>query len=146
MSAVLSSVGVFALGGFGWAVTSFAGRPFRQFFDLRGEVIHKSVLYANVAAIEKESVDGSVAPVEISEGDLDRLREAQDVFRDLAARMRAFALNESFAVGLVTMCGYDPMEASTRLLGMEGTLRRYGQARNDAKEALEKALHFRTTA
>src|SRR5258707_9490264 len=103
-------------------------------------------MYANVAAVEKESLDGSVESQEIGDDDLKRLREAQSVFRDLAARMRAFALNETFAVGIVKMWGYDPMEASTALLGMEGTLHRYGRSRNEAKAALEKLLNFRTTA
>jgi hypothetical protein len=43
MSAVWNTVGVFLLGGLGWLATSFVGRPFRQFFDLRGEVIQQSV-------------------------------------------------------------------------------------------------------
>jgi len=43
MSAVWHTVGVFLLGGLGWLATSFVGRPFRQFFDLRGEVIQQSV-------------------------------------------------------------------------------------------------------
>jgi hypothetical protein len=146
MAGVWSTVGVFALGGVGWVVASFVGRPIRQFFDLRGEVIHKSVLYANVAAVEKETSGGLVESQEIGDDDLKRLREAQSVFRDLAARMRAFALNETFAVGLVKMWGYDPMEASVALLGMEGTLHRYGRSRNDAKEALERVLNFLTTA
>jgi hypothetical protein len=54
VSTVWSTIGVLALGRIGWLVTSFVGRPFRQFFDLRSEVIHRSVLYANVAAIKKE--------------------------------------------------------------------------------------------
>jgi hypothetical protein len=144
MSGVWSTVGVFLLGGVGWLVTSFVGGPFRQFFDLRREVIHKSVLYANVSAAEKENPNGSIEPVEISEGEIKRLREAIDTFRDLAARMRALALNEPLAVGLVKLWGYDPMEASTRLLGVSNTLDKYGRNRSDAKEALERALQFRT--
>ena len=48
MPDVGGAVAAFALGGIGWAVTSFVGQPFRSFFDLRREVIHKSVLYDNV--------------------------------------------------------------------------------------------------
>jgi hypothetical protein len=134
----------FLLGGVGWLVISFVGGPFRQFFDLRREVIHKSVLYANVSAAEKENPDGSIEAVEISGGEIERLREAIDAFRDLAARTRALALNEPLAVWLVKFWGYDPMEASSRLLGVSNTLDKYGRSRNDAKEALERALHFRT--
>ena len=117
MSDVWSTVGVFLLGGVGWGVTSFGGGPFRRFFDLRSEVIHKAVLYANVAASYHEEAGSLVRrPVEISEGDRARLREAEDTFRDLAARMRAFALNEPFAVRLVWLWRYDPMQASICLL------------------------------
>jgi hypothetical protein len=146
MEGVWSSVGVFALGGVGWWVTSFIGRPFREFFDLRREVIHKSVLYSNVAAAQRESPDGSVTAREMAQGELDRLREAQGVFRDLAARMRAFALNELPAVWLVKKLGYDPMTASTRLIRVSNNLETYGRGRHDAAEALQKVLRFRTTA
>jgi hypothetical protein len=140
----LERSGVFLLGGVGWLATSFIGGPFRQFFDLRREVIHKSVLYANVSAAEKENSDGSIEPVEISEGEIERLREAIDAFRDLAARTRALALNEPLAVWLVKFWGYDPVEVSSRLLGVSNTMDKYGRNRSDAKEALERALQFRT--
>lgn len=67
MSDVWGAIGVFALGGVGWLVASFVGRPYRQFFDLRGEAIHKSMLYDNVFALEKEFPDGSIEQKEISE-------------------------------------------------------------------------------
>jgi hypothetical protein len=35
-----------------------------------GAVIHKSVLYANVVAAQREASDGSVRSVEMAEGDL----------------------------------------------------------------------------
>jgi hypothetical protein len=143
MTSLWGGVAVFLLGGVGWVATSFVGGPFRQFFDLRREVIHKSVLYANVPAAEKQNLDGSTEPVELSDNEIERLREAIDVFRDLAARMRALALNEPFAVWLVKLWGYDPKEASARLLGVSNTLDKYGLNRSDAKKALEGVLHFR---
>jgi hypothetical protein len=146
LSDVWSTVGVFALGGVGWLVTSFVGGPFRQFFDLRREIIHKSVLYANVSAVRRENADGSIGPMELADDEIKRLREAVDTFRDLAARMRALGLNEPLAVGLIGLWEYDPIEASTRLLGVSNTLNTYGRGRNDAKEALEKVLRFRTIA
>ena len=147
MSDVWSTVGVFLLGGVGWGVTSFGGGPFRRFFDLRSEVIHKAVLYANVAASYHEEAGSLVRrPVEISEGDRARLREAEDTFRDLAARMRAFALNEPFAVRLVWLWRYDPMQASICLLEVSNTIDTSGGTQFAAKGALEKSLHFRTEA
>ena len=144
MSGVWNSIAVFALGGFGWLVAHFVGQPFRQFYNLRGEVIHRSVLYDNVSALQKEFPDGSVERVDQSDDEIKRLRETQDVFRDLAARMRAFALNEQFSVWLVKKFGYDPMEASAALLRVSNTLHTYGNTRADAKKALEQALDFRT--
>jgi hypothetical protein len=58
--------------------------------------------------------------------------------------MRALALNDPLAVWLVKLWRYDPMEASTRLLGVSNTLDKYGSGRNDAKKALESILRFRT--
>ena len=145
MSGVWSTVGVFLLGGVGWVVTSLVGGPFRQFFNLRGEVIHKSVLYANVRAAKEQSADRTKA-IELTDYQAKRLHEAEETFRDLAARMRAFALNERLAVWLVKRWGYDPMKASSSLLAVEDTLRKFGRDRHDAKEALESVLRFRTTA
>jgi hypothetical protein len=70
-----------------------------------------------VAAVQKEFPNGSVKPVEISEEEFEGLREAQEVFRDLAARMRAFALNERLALWFVQW-RYDPWEASEALFGV----------------------------
>ncbi|SHG73029.1 hypothetical protein [Bradyrhizobium erythrophlei] len=144
MGEVWSTIGVFALGGVGWVATSFIGSPFRQFYDLRSEVIQKSVLYANVRASAKQDRPEYKSHVELDDADLDRLRKAQEEFRDLAARMRAFALNEPFAVRLVKWCGYDPLKASSALLGVSNTIDTYGLDRAAAAKALEKVLHFRT--
>ncbi len=146
MTDVWSAVGVFALGGVGWAVTSFVGQPFRQFFDLRNEVIHKSVLYANVRAAQKANADGMLEQIELDERGLERLGEAENCFRDLAARMRAFALNEPFAVRLVSLWEFDPMTASTALLAVSNTLHQFGGDRAAAKKQLEDVLRFRTDA
>ena len=59
--------------------------------------------------------------------------------------MRAFALNEPLAVWFVKRF-YDPMKASGALLGVEGSLHKYGGQRAAAKDELEKVLKFRTTA
>jgi hypothetical protein len=60
-------------------VTHFVAQPFRRFYDLRGEVIQKSVLYDNVSALRKELRDGSVEQVNQSEDEFKRLCEAQGV-------------------------------------------------------------------
>jgi hypothetical protein len=134
------------VGGVGWIVTSFVGQPFRRFFDLRNEVIHKSVLYANVRAAQQAHVDGTTEPRSLDTEELGRLREAEDTFRDLAARMHAFALNEPLAVRLVSLWKFDPMTASSALLGVSNTLHSYGGDRAAAKSRLENELRFKTEA
>ncbi|MEK9282828.1 hypothetical protein MTR72_24890 [Bradyrhizobium sp. ISRA442] len=146
MTDAWGTVGVFALGGIGWIVTSFVGQPFRRFFDLRNEVIHKSVLYANVRAAQQAKVDGTTEPVDVDDDERARLREAEDTFRDLAARMRAFALNERFAVWFVRLWRFNPMTASTALLAVSNTLHSYGKDRASAKSQLENELRFKTVA
>jgi hypothetical protein len=144
MAEIWGTIGAFTLGGFGWAATSFIGSPFRQFYDLRSEVIQKSVLYANVRAAAKQDRPDYKSHVELDDADMDRLRKAQEEFRGLAARMRAFALNEPFAVRLVKWCGYEPLKASSALLAVSNTIDTYGLDRANAAKALEQVLHFRT--
>jgi hypothetical protein len=144
MAEVWSTIGAFALGGVGWAVTSFIGGPFRQFYNLRSDVIEKSVLYANVRASAKQERPDYKSHVELDDAELDRLRKAQEEFRTLAARMRAFALNEPFAVRLVKWRGYDPLKASSALLGVSNTIDTYGLDRANAAQTVERLLRFRT--
>lgn len=144
MSGAWNTIGVLALGALVWFVTYFVGRPIRDFYDLRREVIHKSLLYANVTAAVREFPHGSVEQVEISEEEMKRLQEAQNAFRDLSARMRAFALNERLAVWVVKQ-QYDPWEASEALLRVSNTLYKFGSDRANAQSELERVLNFRIT-
>ena len=144
MSGAWNTIGVLALGALVWFVTYFVGRPIRDFYDLRREVIHKSLLYANVTAAVREFPRGSVEQVEISEEEMKRLQEAQNAFRDLSARMRAFALNERLAVWVVKQ-QYDPWEASEALLRVSNTLYKFGSDRANAQSELERVLNFRIT-
>jgi hypothetical protein len=144
MSEVWSTIGTFGLGGVGWLVTSFIGSPFRQFYDLRREVIQKSVLYANVRASAKQDRPDYKSHIELHVAEQDRLRKAQEEFRELAARMRAFALNEPFAAQLVKWRGYDPLKASSALLSVSNTIDTYGSDRAAAAKTLEQMLRFRT--
>jgi hypothetical protein len=136
MHSVWDTIGVFLLGGIGWLVASFVGRPVRHFVDLRGEVIQRSVLYGNVAALKQESPNGSIKQIDLSDEEIKRLREAEGVFRDLAARMRAFALNERVAVWLVN-CGTIRGKQAKRFLGYpthctntEAPARKHGRRSN----------------
>lgn len=103
------------------------------------------MLYDNVhAAAKQRESDGYRSHVELTEVELDRLRKAQAEFRDLAARMRAFALNEALTVWFVKLWHYDPLEASAALLAVSNTIDAYGPDRDGAKKKLEQVLRFRT--
>jgi len=63
----------------GWFATDFLARPIRQFFQLRGEICEAAVMFDNVRA-----------------GDVTRLKEARDAFRELGARMLAFGIGRDW--------------------------------------------------
>jgi hypothetical protein len=88
----------FVLGAIGaalaWLLTEFVGRPFRRFFELRGEVSRRLVQFDNVRARARMVDDIRREPTEITEGEDARLTEAQNTFRDLASQIRAFAQAE----------------------------------------------------
>ena len=63
------------------------------------------------------------------------------MFRDLAAKMRAFAENEFLAVWIVRL-RYDPKAASSALIGVANTYDRYGKEKEFHKKTLERALRI----
>jgi hypothetical protein len=145
LTLLFTATGFVLTGAMGWFAASFVGGPVRRFFDLRCEVIRQMARYGNVGARFKEKRDDpdEVEPVEISEKGEKRLQEAEEAFRDLAADMRSFALNEPLAVRLLKPLRYDPLKASTALFGMSNTIGRYGRVRNQGKQEVEALLHFR---
>lgn len=135
----------FLVGGIGgWVVTEFVGRPFRKFFDLKGEIIRQMTLIANVKPAYRPNPDKREELLNnvLSHDETARLRAAESALRELAARMREFALNERFAKSFVVRLGYDPDQASAALLGIEGTINRKGQEFANHKATLEKALRL----
>jgi hypothetical protein len=129
----------------GWVILEFVARPIRRFYDLRGEIIQKMAQYGNVRARYKETHDGkiienmpSLRPTEESV-----LEEAQQVMRDLAARMRAFAYNESLARWVLTV-RYDPHKASQGLFGYSNSLDTYGGGKTSKIKMVEDALRVPT--
>ena len=85
----------------GWLTLEFVGRPFRRFYDLRGEIISRLVQFSNVSPRWKEipddvgAVSGNREELPLSEEAIERLHEAENVLRDLASQLRAFALSFS---------------------------------------------------
>jgi hypothetical protein len=129
-----------ALGVGSWFATEFLARPIRKFFDLRGEIIQKMTLYANVRARHKEIDEITMATYELLDEEEKRLEEAQSSIRDLASRMRSFAQNEASAVRLLKLLGYEPYEISTALFGVSNTFDTYGQGKHTSKKKLAEAL------
>jgi hypothetical protein len=126
-----------------WLLTEFLGRPFRAFFDLRNETIRRLVQYDNVRARQSERQAQSESVV-LTRAEEARLTEAEDTFRDLASRMRAFAAGEAFACWAVGILGYDAMKISSDLIGFSNTVGTYGQTRHDFRSRLETTLKFHT--
>jgi hypothetical protein len=141
---VFAIAGVVFSGAVGWFVAGFIGSPIRRFFDLRGEVIRQMARYGNIGARfkEKRGDPDEVEPVEISEKGEQRLQQAEEAFRDLAAEMRSFALNEPLAVKLLRV-RHDPLKASAALFSVSNTIGTYGGVRNQKKQEVEAVLRFR---
>ncbi len=81
----------------GWLVLEFVGRPFRKFFDLRGEVIYLLTLTANVRAQYKvlRDLPDALEPLDLTEDEVKVLRQTERSFRDIAARMVAFSARDT---------------------------------------------------
>lgn len=128
----------------GWLVLEFLGRPFRRFFDLRGEVIYLLTLTANARAQYKElrNSPGTLEQLSLSDDDRKQLHDAQMSFREVASRMTAFAANETFALSLVKMLGYRPSTAAAALIGFANTRAIYGADRNKHMKDLAEALRL----
>jgi len=125
-----------------WLTTEFVGRPFRRFFDLRGEVCRRMVQFDNVFARARMADSTRREPIELSSDQDARLTEAENTFRDLASQMRAFTLAEPFAVWIVKRVGYDAFEASSVLIGYSNVISTAGDARELYKRQIEKLLRF----
>lgn len=146
MSGVLNAFGSFLAAAIGWIALEFVARPFRKFFDLRGEIIRLSVQTANIPAQYREprSTDDNPEIFQLSEDETKRLQAAVATFRDVAAQMTAFAENETYALKLTRILGYNPIAASQALMGISNTRHLYGQSRKYHLDNLAKALKFRS--
>lgn len=145
MNTILQTIGSLLAGaiaaGLGWAATEFLARPIRRFYDLRAEIIQKMAEYGNVRARFKQTDNGVEEYTSLSTQESTRLEEAQRAIRELGARMRAFAYNETFA-GRVIAFWYDPQKASQGLIGYSNTIDTYGPDKALKKKMVEDALRL----
>lgn len=131
----------------GWLTLEFVGRPFRRFYDLRGEIISRLAQFANVSARWKEILDddGVVSgrkEQSLSEDEIKRLEEAKGILRNLASQMRAFALNETVGGYAVRLFRYNPRKASDGLFGLSNSIDTYGSERRLHRVTIAKALRI----
>jgi hypothetical protein len=130
-----------------WPLVEFVGKPFRQFFDIRRQVARCLVDYGNVAARSSIDQSGEWKKLDPSKEEDDRLIEAQQAFRGLAADMRAFANGEPAANWAVRFFGYgyDTDEIADALLSLEANLPTKGIALHEARNKVERLLGVRAT-
>ena len=138
----LWSIGFGLLSGVvGWMISEFLAKPFRRGIDLVAEARTLSIVYANVQARARmRADDGYVSYVEIPEEAEARLRKAEEAFREVGARIQAFAATDRAAAGLLRILGTDFTAAGTALIGLSNSIGVYGHPRHEAQNRLARAL------
>jgi hypothetical protein len=121
MEAALQVIGSFLAAALGWVVLEFVARPLRKFYDLRGEVIRRLTEYANIKPRWRE-IPGDRKELELSQEEIARLEKAQDVLRDLASQLVAFASIETWALYVAKRMGHDPAHAARGLIGLSNRI------------------------
>jgi len=148
---ILETIGSLLVGaigaGLGWGVTEFVARPIRKFFDLRGDAVQTVSRYGNLRAKYDErrlsnDVIETSEDLTLSEAQIAQLHEAQIALRDLAARIKSFAFNETLARRALQLLGYDPQRASEWLFGVANTIDTTGDTRIRAKKMVTDALRL----
>lgn len=127
-----------------WFLTDFVAKPFRRFYDLRHEVTRCLVVYGNVSARSAIDQAGLRKAIDLSPEEDARLVEAQDAFRDLAGKMRAFANVDRIANWGVSRLGYDADKIATALIGYSNQIATFGQHRADAHDRVQKLLRVKS--
>jgi hypothetical protein len=95
-----------------------------------------------------QSADGTgpFLSTEATKEDLDRLRTAEEGYRELGAKLQAFAKTEPWATWvMLRIFGLKVADAGTALLSLSNTLGVYGQERRNAMARLEAALRLHSS-
>lgn len=142
----LTSIAFGLISGFvGWILTEFFAKPFRRGLDLVIEVRTKTIIFGNVPARYKsQSSDGTgpFFPTEATEDELERLRAAEEGYRELGAKLQAFAKTEPLATWALRLFGLKIEGAGSALIGLSNALGVYGQERADFMRRLDLALRI----
>lgn len=142
----LSSIAFGLVSGFvGWMLTEFLAKPFRRAIDLVAEARASLIIFGNVQARYRGSptdIDASLTNVDIPSEAEDRLKEAEKAYRELAARLQAFAAVERPATWMLRLLGTDIRQAGVAFMGLSNSIGVYGKQRHDAQQRAEKALRL----
>jgi hypothetical protein len=86
------------------------------------------------------SGDGPAVHVELTEEAEARLRKAEETFRELGAKMQAFASTDRVAARVLRVFGTDLGSAGVALIGLSNSISMYGQQRHDAPKRVAAVL------
>jgi hypothetical protein len=140
----LWSIGFGLLSGVvGWMISEFLAKPFRRGIDLIAEARTSIIVYANVQArarLAGTSGDGLAMHIEIPEDAEARLVKAEETFRELGAKMQAFAATDRAAARVLRALGTDLSSAGVALIGLSNSVGIYGQPRHNAQKRVAAAL------
>lgn len=147
----LASIAFGLMSGFvAWILTEFFAKPFRRGLDLVMEVRTKAIIFGNVPArFQSQSADGTgpFLSTEATKEDLQRLRSAEEGYRELGAKLQAFAKTEPLATWvMLRIFGLKVLEAGVALLALSNTLGVYGQERRNSMARLETALRMHSSS
>jgi hypothetical protein len=118
------------------------GKPLLSFFDLRTEVRRSMILYKNVSARGRGANVLASAENDATPTNIERLREAENQYRDQASQLRAFADTQSLTCAVIRWIGFDIRKASSALVGLSNAVNTYGKTRAFHKQTINEALRF----
>ncbi|MGY4502594.1 hypothetical protein ACVWYH_006551 [Bradyrhizobium sp. GM24.11] len=133
----------------GWILTEFFAKPFRRGLDLVMEVRTQAIIFENEPArAQSQSADGSgpFVGTDATKEELEKLRVAEERYRELGAKLQAFAKTERLATWGLRLLGLKVVEAGIALVSVSNTLGVYGQERRKSMTSLEAALGIRRSS
>jgi len=90
------------------------------------------------------AISGNREQLDISEEEIVRLKKAQEVLRDLASQLLAFAGNETWALYAAKAMRYDPERAASGLIGLSNRIDTIDpQGRSFHRKAVKEGLCIR---
>jgi hypothetical protein len=142
---MLSNLGPIAAALIGWIVFNTIGKPLLRFFDLRADVRRTMLLYDRVAARWRQRSKvrtWALGDEDMTPDNFEKIQEAENQYRDLAAQIRAFADTQSPTYFVLRCFGFNAHKASSGLIGLSNTINGYGKTRAFQRQKIDEALKF----